>query len=146
MFVLVSRQVMSDSSQPHGAARQASLSLTVSQSLPKFMSIASVMPSNHLILCCLFSFCLQSFPASGSFPISQCFTLGGPKYWGFSFNISPSNEYSGLISFRIDCSPRDSQESFPTPQFKSINFLVLSFLYGPTFTSIRDYWKNHSFD
>ena len=68
------------------------------------------------------------------------------KYWNFSFNISPSNEYSGLISFRMDlllC--KDSQESSPTPQFKSINSLALNFLYGPALTSIHDYWKNHSF-
>ena len=69
------------------------------------------------------------------------------KYW--SFNISPSNEYLGLISFRINwldllASPRDSQESSPTPQFKSINSLVLSFLHSPTLTSVHDYWKNHS--
>ena len=72
-----------------------------------------------------------------------------PKYWNFSFSIRPSNEYSGLISFRIDwfdLLSRDSQESIPTPQFKNINSLVLSFLYGPTLTSIHDYWKNHSFD
>ena len=74
-----------------------------------------------------------------------------PKYWSFSFIIIPSKEHPGLISFRMDwldllCSPRDSQESSPTPQFKSINSLALSFLYGPTFTSIHDYWKNHSFD
>ena len=73
-----------------------------------------------------------------------------PKYWNFSFSISPPNEYSGLISFRMDwldfLPPRDSQESFPTPQFKSINSLVLSFLYSPTLISICDYWKNRSFD
>ena len=67
------------------------------------------------------------------------------------FSISPSNEYSGLISFRMDffespCSPRDSQESSPTPHFKSINSLALSFPYSPALTSIHDYWKNHSFD
>ena len=67
-----------------------------------------------------------------------------PKYWHFSLSISPSNEYLGLISFRIDwfdllCCPRDSQESSPTPQFESINSLVLSFLYGPIFISIHDY-------
>ena len=82
---------------PHGL-HQASLSITNSQSLFKLMSITSVMPSNYLILCCPF----QSFPASGSFQMSQFFTLGGPKYWSFSFSLSPSNEYSGLISFRID--------------------------------------------
>ena len=74
-----------------------------------------------------------------------------PKYWSFSFSISPSNEYSGLISFRMDwldllAVQEDSQESSPTPQFKSINFSVLSLLYSPTLTSIHDYWKNHSFD
>ena len=73
-----------------------------------------------------------------------------PKYWSLSFNISPSNEHPGLISFRMDfgspCSPRDSQESSPTPQFKSINSSALSFLYSPTLTSIHDYWKNHSLD
>ena len=71
------------------------------------------------------------------------------KYWSFSFSISPSNEYSGLIFFRIDwfdLGPSDSQESSPASQFNSINFLALSFLYGPTLTSIHDYWKNHGFD
>ena len=73
-----------------------------------------------------------------------------PKHWSSSFSISPSNEYWGLISFRIDwfdlLAVQGTPESSPTPQFKSINFSVLSFLYGPTFTSIHDYWKTHSFD
>ena len=95
--------------------------------------------------------CLQSFPASRPFPVSQFFTVRWPKYWSFSFNISPSNEHSGLISFRMDWSDllavsQDSQESSPTPQFKSINSSALSFLYSPTLTSIHDYWKNHSLD
>ena len=84
--------------------------------------------------------------------MSQVFTSGGQSR-SFSFSISPPNEYSGLISFRIDWfdllvreSPRDSQESSPTPQFKSINSLELSLSYGSTLTSIHDYWKNHSFD
>ena len=73
------------------------------------------------------------------------------KYWNFSLSISPSNEYSGLILFRIDwflspCSPRDSQESSPTPQFNSIDYSALSFLYSPTLTAIHDYWKNQSLD
>ena len=87
---------------PWTAAHQASLSITSSQSLLKLMSIKSVMPSNHLILCHPFSSYLQSFPASRFYPVSQFFTSGGPKDWSFSFNISPSNEYSELISFRID--------------------------------------------
>ena len=76
---------------------------TISQGLLKFMSIESVMLSNHLILCCPpFSCCLQSFPASDFFPNESDLCIRWPKYWSFSFSISPSNEYSGLISFRID--------------------------------------------
>ena len=93
--------------------------------------------------------CLQSFPGSGSFPRSQLFASGA-KYWSFSFSISPFNECSGLISFRMDwldlLAVQGTLESPPTPQFKSINSLALSFLYSPTLTSIHDYWKNHSFD
>ena len=75
-----------------------------------------------------------------------------PKYWSFSFSIIPSNEHKGLISFRMDwldllaVPPRDSQESSPTPQFKSINSSALSLLHSPTLTSIHDHRKNHSFD
>ena len=73
-----------------------------------------------------------------------------PKDWSFSFSISPSKEHPGLISFNglvgSPCSPRDSQESSPTPQFESINSSALSFLHSPTLTSIHDYWKNHSLD
>ena len=73
--------------------------------------------------------------------MSQLFALGG--HWSFNFSISPSIEYSGLISFRTDssCSPRGSQASSLTPQFKGINSSALNFLYSPTLTSIRDYWK-----
>ena len=86
---------------PWTATRQASLSLTISQILLKLMPIESVLPSNHLILYCPFSFCPQSFPASGSFPMSQL-CIRWPKDWSFSFSLSAPNEYSGLISFRID--------------------------------------------
>ena len=85
---------------PWTTASQVSLSITNSQNLLKFTSIESVMPSNISSSVGPFSSCLQSFPASGSFPVSHFFTSGGHKYW--SFNISPSKEYSGLISFRID--------------------------------------------
>ena len=85
---------------PWTAAHQVSLSITNSWSLLKLMSIESVMPSNHLILCHPLSSCLQSFPASGSFPMSWLICTRCLKYWSFSF--SPFNEYSGLISFRID--------------------------------------------
>ena len=86
---------------PWTAACQAPLSFTISQSLLKFMSIELVMLSNHLILCCPFLFCLQSFPVLRSFPMSWLFHQV-TKYRSFGFSISPSNEYSGLISFRID--------------------------------------------
>ena len=77
--------------------------------------------------------------------------IRSPKYWSFSFNISPSNEHPGLISFRMNWLDLlvvlgDSQESSPIPQFKSINSSVLSFLYSPTLTSVHDHWKNHSLD
>ena len=85
---------------PWTAARQASLSITSSQTLLKLMSIKSVMPSNHVILC--HPLLLQSFPASGSFLNESVLCIRWPKYWSFSFNISPSNEYSGLISLRMD--------------------------------------------
>ena len=80
------------------------MSITNSQNLTKLMSIESMMPSNHLILCHAFSSCSQSFPGSGSFQVTQLSlaTMRWPKYWSFSFNISPSNEHPGLISFRMD--------------------------------------------
>ena len=87
---------------PWTAAHQASLSITNSQSLLKLISIMSVMLSNHIILCLPLSSHLQSFPASESSPISQFFTSGGQSIGVFSFSVSPSNAYSGLISFRID--------------------------------------------
>ena len=86
---------------PWTAACQASLFFTMSQSLHKLMSIGS--PSNHLILCHPFSSCIQPFSASGFFSKEPGLCLRWPKYWSFIFSISPSDEYSGVISFRIDC-------------------------------------------
>ena len=117
-------------------------------SLLKFMSFESMMSSNQLILYAPFSFRLQSFPASGSFPKSWFFTSGGQSIKA-SASVLPMNIQDwfplGLTSL-TPCSPRDSQESSPTPQFKSISSSAPSFLYGPTLTSIHDYWKSHSFD
>ena len=91
-----------------------------------------------------FSSCLQSFPASGSFPMSWFFTSGGQSIGASVLaSVLPMNIQDWLV---WSCRPRDSQESSPTPLFKSINSLTLSLLYGPTLTSIHDYWKNHSFD
>ena len=93
---------MSDSVTPWIAACQASLSFTVSQSLLKLMSIASVMPSNHLILCRPFLLLLSIFPSIRVFSNELALHMRCPEYWRFSFSISPSNEYPGLISFRMD--------------------------------------------
>ena len=87
---------------PWTAARQGSLSLTISWSFLKLMSIESVMPSNHLILCCPLLLLPSVFPSIRVFSSESALHIRWPKYWSFSFSISPSNEYSGLISFRID--------------------------------------------
>ena len=133
---------------PWTAAHQVSLSITNSQNLLKLMSIKSVMISNHLILCHPLLLLPSIFPSIRVF-YNESVHIRWPKDWSFSFNISPSNEYShrftlgltGLISLQSKGLSRSS----PTPQFKSINSSVLSFLYSPTLTSIHDYWKNHSF-
>ena len=121
---------------PWTAALQTSLSVTNTQSLLKLMSIESVMPSNHLILCHPLLLLPSILPSIRVFSNDTGLCIRWPKYWSFNFSISPSNEYSGLSSFRIDlfplgspCSPEDSQKSSPTPQFKSINSSALSFLY-----------------
>ena len=147
LFISVpySRSVMSDSLWPHGlqhsrlpcplpTPRAYSNSCPSSQCYHPTIS-SSIIP---------FSSCLQSFSASGSFLVSQFFTSGGQCIGVSSFSISPSNECSGLISFRTDWF--DLLGDSPTLQFKSINSSVLSLLCGPTLISIRDYWKNHSFD
>ena len=87
---------------PWIVAHQASLSITNSRSLPKPMSIELVMPSNHLILCCPLLLLPSIFPSIRVFSNESALRIRWPKYWSFSFSISPSNEYSGLISFRID--------------------------------------------
>ena len=87
---------------PWTAARQASLSITNSQSLPKLMSIESVMPSNHLILCHPLRLLPSIFPSIGVFSNESALCIRWPKYWSFSFNISPSNELLGLMSFSMD--------------------------------------------
>ena len=121
---------------PWTAACQASLSSTNTHSLLKHMSTESVMTSNHLILCHHCYLLLSIFPSIRVFSNESILHIRWPKYWSFSFSINPSNEYSdwftlgGLVG--SPCSPRDSQESSPTPQLKSINSLELSFLYSPT--------------
>ena len=131
---------------PWTAARQASLSITNTQSLLKLMSMESVMPSNHLILCRPLLFLPSVFPSIRVFSNEPVLHIRWPKDWSFSFSISPSNKYSGLISFRIewfDLLAVQVTSNSPTPEFKGINSLPLSFLYGPSLTYIHDCWKNH---
>ena len=136
---------------PWTAAHQASLSFTISQSLLKLMSIESVMSSNHLILCCSLLLLPSVFPSIRVFSSESALCIRGPKYWRFS--VSPSNEYSGLISFRIDWFDnsllfKGLSRVFSAPQFKSINSLALSLLYGPALTSAHEsvHEYNYSFD
>ena len=130
---------------PWTATRKASLSITNSWSLLRLMSIDLVMPSNHLILCHPLLLLPSIISNIRIFSVSQFFASGGQST-GASASVSvlPMNiqdwfplGWTSLISF---C-PRDSQESSPTPQFKSINSLAFSFLYGPSLTSIHDYWE-----
>ena len=130
---------------PWTAARQASLTITKSQSLLKLMPIED----GHFILCGPLLFQPSISSSIRVFSNESVLCNRWPKYWSFSFSISPSNEYSALISFRMDWldlfAVQGTLKSYPTPQIKSINSLVLNFLYGPTLISIYDYWKNHSF-
>ena len=150
--VQFNHSVVSNSATPSTAAHQASLSIANSRS----WTCSNSYPSNRWCHPTIsssvvsFSSCLQSFPASGSFPTSQFFSSGGQSIGvSASASVLPMNTQNwsplGWTGWS-PCSPRDSQESSPTPQFKSINSLALSFLYIPALTSIRDYWKNHSFD
>ena len=133
------------------AACQASLSITNSQSLIRLMSIESVMPSNYLIFCCPLLLLPSIFSSIRIFSNESALHIRQPKYWSFSFSISSSNDYSGLISFRIDwfelLAVQGTLKSLPQcHSSKAINSSALSLLYSPTLTSIHDYWKNHSLD
>ena len=114
------------------------------------MSIESVMPCNHLILCHPLLLPPSIFPSIRVFTNESVLCIRWPKYWRFSFSISPSNEYSGLISFRMDwldlLAVWGTLESLLQHQFKSINSSVLSFLYGPSLLSVHDCWKNRNCD
>ena len=141
--VQFSCSVVSDSAAPQTAAHQASLSITNSRSLLKVMSIELVIPSNHLILCSPLLLLPSIFPSIRVFSNESVLPTGWPKYWSFSFSISPSNEYSGLISFRMDWldlhAVQGTLKSLLQHQFRSINSSALSFLHSPTLTSILDY-------
>ena len=126
---------------------QASLSFIISWSLLKFMSIESMRLSNHLLLFHPLLLLPSIFPSIRVFSNESTLRMRWPKYWSFSFSISPSNEHPGLISFRMDWLDFLAvQKSSPTPQFKSINSSALRFLHSPALTSIHDQWNNHSLD
>ena len=123
---------VSDSVTPWTAAFQASLSITNSWSLLRLMSIESVMPSNHFILCHALLLLPSIFPSIRVFSDESVLCIRWPNYWSISFSISPSSEYSGLISFRMDwldlLTVHRTLKSPPTPQFRGINSSTLSFL------------------
>ena len=136
---------------PWIATRQASLSITNSQSLFKLMSIESMMPSNHLILCHPLFLLPSIFPSIRVFSNDTALCIRGPKYWSFSFNISPSNEDSGLISFRLDW--LDLLAVQGTLKRVLSNTTVQKHQFFSTQLSsqsnshiIHDHWKNHSLD
>ena len=131
---------------PWTAAHQASLSITNSRSLLKLMSTESVMPSNHLILCHPLLLLPSIFPCIRIFSNESVLHIRGPKYLSFSISISPSNEHSGLISFRMDWLDVLAVQGTLKSLLQHHSSKVFSFLYGPTLTSIHDYWKNHSLD
>ena len=143
-----SHSVLSDCLQPHGLQHTrppcpSSTPGVYSNSCPLSWWCHPTIPSSGIP----FSFCLQSFPASRCFQMSQFFTTCGQSIGvSASKSVLPLN-IKGWFPLRYSgfpCRPRDSQESSPTPQFKSINSSALSFLYSPTLTSIHDHWKNHS--
>ena len=133
---------------PWTAAHPTSLFITNFRSLPKLMSIELVMPSNHLILCYPLLLLSSIFPSIRVFSNESALCIRRPKYWSFSFNISPSSEHPGLISFRMDwldlLTVQGTLKSLPQHHSSKASSSALSFLYRPTLTSIHHYWKNHS--
>ena len=140
---------MLDSVTPWAAAPQASLSFTISQSLLKLMSIEFMMPSNHLILCFLLLLLSSMFPSIRVFSSESVLHIRWPKYWRFSFSISPSKEYSGLIFFKIGLISLLSKllsRVFSGTIIGKCQFFALYLLYCPALTSVNDYWKDDSLD
>ena len=136
---------------PWTEAHHAFLSITNSQSLSKLMSIELVMPSNHLILCRPLLLPLSIFPSNRVFSSESVLHIRWPRYWSFSFSISLSNEYSGLISFRMEwmdiLAVQGTLKSLLQQHSSKVSILWCSALFiVPTLTSIHDYWKNHSLD
>ena len=136
---------------PWTAAHQVSLSITTSRSLLKLMSIELVKPSNHLVLCHPLHLPPSVFPSIRVFSNGSVLHIRWPKYWSFKFSISPSNEYSGLISFRMDwldlLAVQGTLKCLLQHHSSKASILQCSaFFRVQLSTSIHDYWKNHSFD
>ena len=135
--------------KPWTAAHQASLSINNSQSLLKLKSIKLVIPSKHIILCCPLLLLLSIFPSIRVFSNESVFHIRWPKYWSFSSSVSSSNEYSELISFRVDwldlLTVQETLKSLLQHHSSQASILWRSAFF-PTLKSIHGYWKNHSFD
>ena len=135
---------------PWTAAHQTSLSITNSQSSLKLMSIEAVMPSNHLILCRTLLLLPSIFPSIRVFSNEPVLHIRWPKYWSFSFSISPSNEYSGLISFAIDLfdllAVQGILKNLLQHHHSKSSILRCLAFFMVQLTSIYDYWKDYSFD
>ena len=135
---------------PWTEACQASLSITNSQSLLKCMSIVLVMPSNHLILYYPLLLLPSVFPSIRVFSNESVLCIRWSKYWSFRFSVSPSNEYSGLISFRIDwlnlLAVQETLKSLLQHTVQKHQFFSTQLPLQPAVISIHDYWKNHSYD
>ena len=144
---------MSDSLRPHGLqhSRLPCPSPTPGACLKlKLMSIESLMPSNYLILCCPLLLLPPISPSIRVLSKESALLIRWPKYWSFSFTISPSSEYSGMISFRMDwldlLAVQGTLKSLLQHHSSKASILRCCFLCSPTLTSIHDYWKNHSLD
>ena len=148
--VQFSLSVMSNSVTSWTAACQASLSISISWSLLKLMSIKSVMPLDHFILCHPHLFRPSIFLSIRVLSNESILCIRWPKYWSFSFSISPSNECSKLISFRIDwfdlLAVQGTLKSLIKQHSSKASILWHSAFFSPILTSVHDYWKNHSFD
>ena len=145
--------VMSECLQSHVLQCQASLSITNSQSLLKFMSIELAIPFNHLIFCRPLLLLPSIFLSIRVFSNESVLCIRWPRYWSFSFSTSPSSEYSGLVSFRMDwfdfLASQGTLKSFLQHRSSEASVLMLScsfYFYRPALTSLHDHWKNHSFD
>ena len=149
--VQCSHLVVSDSSRPQGPQHARPPCSSPTPGLLKLMSIESLMPSNHLILCHALLLLSSIFPSIRVFLNESVLHIRWPKYWSFSLSISPSTEYSALISCWIDwldllAVPETLKSLSQHHSSEASIFLALSLLYGTTLTSMHDYWKNHHFD